>query len=459
MWPFKSRCHSPPCQRSLGTGRSGRDWLRAIVYFLAMDLGGDGAVGVDEEAEVRAELAAMQVDMASGAAKPRCLSPWLEKYRPSRLDEIVHQPEVVRTLRRTLELKSLPHLLFYGPPGTGKTTCALAIAKQLYGGDPAIIRQNVLELNASTERGIDVIRAKVKAFSRFKPKNIAKVKGGLKGGVEGGVEVGFKVVILDEADAMTRDAQGALRRLMETSVAVTRFIVLCNYVTRIIEPIVSRCASFRFQPIPPDAIIPRLRQIAQTEAKQDSKKQDQTIMGQPLEGVLGQIAGNADGDMRRAISALYQVHTLGLAAQVDETMGCVPAAFASGVLATIANQISPTNQKSSNNPKSISNPKSPSVDSEARDGKIGVVMWAGDVAAEVVGSGYCLRSVFERLAELVVEWPGLSERQRAIIAMQLAQADERIQAADPRIQLTHLFLSIATVVRPDMNGMEGKGGR
>ena len=182
------------------------------------------------------------------------LAPWVEKYRPERVDDVSHQEEVVKTLKTSIEQGSLPHLLFHGPPGTGKTTTILAVGRELFG--PDLYKQRILELNASDERGISVIREKVKIFAQ---------------GAVGGQKTSgypcprFKIIILDEADTMTPDAQSALRRIMETYSKVTRFCLVCNYVTRIIEPLASRCAKFRFKSLPMDSMLERMRFIAQSE--------------------------------------------------------------------------------------------------------------------------------------------------------------------------------------------------
>ncbi len=156
------------------------------------------------------------------------VSVWAEKYRPSKLSEIINQKHVVERVKAFVKENNIPHLLFAGPAGTGKTTCALAIAHELYGKD---WRSNVLELNASDTRGIDTIRGQVKDFARTKSLS----------------EVGYRLIILDESDALTPEAQQALRRTMENYTNVSRFCLICNYSSKIIEPIQSRCAVFRFK--------------------------------------------------------------------------------------------------------------------------------------------------------------------------------------------------------------------
>ena len=198
---------------------------------------------------------------------------WFEKYRPRSFDEVVDLEEVKARLREFVRSGNMPHLLFYGPPGTGKTTMALVLARELYG---EYWRENTLELNASDERGINVIRERVKEFARTAPVGKAP----------------FKLVILDEADNMTSDAQQALRRIMEMYAQNTRFILLANYVSRIIDPIISRCAVFRFSPMPRSLMAERLRHIAKSEGVE------------LRDDAIDLIYEVSEGDMRKAINLL-----------------------------------------------------------------------------------------------------------------------------------------------------------
>ena len=204
---------------------------------------------------------------------------WVEKYRPKTLDEIVGQDEIVERLKAYRESRNLPHLLFAGPAGTGKTTSAIALARDLFGED---WRQNYYELNASDERGIDTVRTKVKEIARLAP--------------IGGTD--FKLLFLDEADNLTADAQAALRRTMETYSKTSRFILSANYSSRIIEPIQSRCAVFRFRPLKPEAIRAYLGRIAKAEKLK--------ITDDGLEALVYV----SEGDMRRAVNSLQVAASL-----------------------------------------------------------------------------------------------------------------------------------------------------
>ena len=204
---------------------------------------------------------------------------WVEKYRPEKLSEIVGQDEVVSRLQSFVDKKSLPHLLFAGPAGTGKTSAALCIARELFGDG---WRQNLLELNASDERGIDTVRTKVKDYARTRPIR----------------DVPYKLILLDESDALTHDAQHALRRTMEMYTHTARFILDCNYSSRIIEPIQSRCAVFRFRRLAEKDIATMLKRIARAEKL--------TLDEDGIKAIIYV----SEGDMRRAINVLQAAATL-----------------------------------------------------------------------------------------------------------------------------------------------------
>ena len=197
---------------------------------------------------------------------------WTEKYRPETLDDVVGQKNITDKLKAFAKNKSLPHCLFGGTAGIGKTTSAIAFAKELYGNR---WKSNFMETNASDERGIDVVRSKIKDFARTKP-----------------LGADFKIIFLDESDALTPQAQQALRRTMEKYTHTTRFILSCNYSSKIIPPIQSRCAIFRFGKIKDEDISKRIGYIA--------KKEDVKITGDGMDALLSV----AEGDLRKAINLL-----------------------------------------------------------------------------------------------------------------------------------------------------------
>jgi replication factor C small subunit len=218
---------------------------------------------------------------------------WIEKYRPSNLSEVVGQTPITSRLKNYVKERSMPHLLFAGPAGTGKTTCALALAKELFG---ELWKHNLHELNASDERGIDVVRGKIKEFARTAPLG----------------EDGFKIIFLDEADALTGAAQAALRRTMEIYSRTCRFVMSCNFSSKIIDPIQSRCAVFRFRPLKAEDVERYLKFVAVKEELNIDKEAYESL------------TYLAQGDLRRAINGLQ----MAAAANVDITPDVVYQAVA-----------------------------------------------------------------------------------------------------------------------------------
>ena len=198
---------------------------------------------------------------------------WVEKHRPTSVDSIKGQAAIVQRLSTYAGMKSFPHLLFAGTPGTGKTTAAMALTKDVFGEQ---FRENLLEMNASDERKLESIRSKVKQFARTAPYGQAS----------------FKIIFLDEADALTSDAQGALRRIMEQYAETCRFILSCNYSSKIIEPIQSRCAVFRFRPLSSAEVYEQIEFV--------SGQEQLDITDDAIEA----LTHISQGDMRKAITGL-----------------------------------------------------------------------------------------------------------------------------------------------------------
>ncbi|XP_078434252.1 ATPase family associated with various cellular activities (AAA) isoform X3 [Wolffia australiana] len=291
--------------------------------------------------------------------------PWVEKYRPRQVKDVAHQEEVVRVLTNTLETASCPHMLFYGPPGTGKTTTALAIAHQLFG--PELYKSRVLELNASDDRGINVVRTKIKDFAA-----VAVSSGSRQSGYPCPP---YKIIILDEADSMTEDAQNALRRTMETYSRVTRFIFICNYISRIIEPLASRCAKFRFKPLSEDIMHNRILHICEEEGL--------SVDSEAL-STLGTIS---EGDLRRAITYLQVIPP-----QVVQSL------FAA-----------------------------------CKSGEFDV---ANKEVTSIVAEGYPVSHILSQLFDVVVTAEDISDEQKAKICIRLAEVDKRlVDGADEYLQL------------------------
>ncbi|BFG19043.1 hypothetical protein CerSpe_053160 [Prunus speciosa] len=210
-------------------------------------------------------------------------TPWVEKYRPQSLADVAAHRDIVDTIDRLTSENRLPHLLLYGPPGTGKTSTILAVARKLYG---AQYHNMILELNASDDRGIDVVRQQIQDFASTQSFSF--------GGDSAKSSV--KLVLLDEADAMTKDAQFALRRVIEKYTRNTRFSLICNHVNKIIPALQSRCTRFRFAPLEEFHVSERLKHVIETEGLDVS------------ESGLAAVVRLSNGDMRKALNILQSTH-------------------------------------------------------------------------------------------------------------------------------------------------------
>lgn len=226
---------------------------------------------------------------------------WVEKYRPKSLNEVTSQGNIIESLRKTLFTRNLPHLIFYGPSGCGKTSTILALAKELFGKE--YWSDRIIELNASDERGINIVRDKIKMYAKKSIKENPNIPP-------------WKIIILDEADTMTADSQFALRRIMEEYSNITRFCIICNYHDKIIEPIISRCSLFSFKPISNSNIINKLKLIS---LKEECNFND---------NLINKICKFSRGDLRKAINLLQNCNNSFSNAEneklLDEFSGIIP---------------------------------------------------------------------------------------------------------------------------------------
>ncbi|XP_009557565.2 replication factor C subunit 4 isoform X1 [Cuculus canorus] len=325
---------------------------------------------------------------SSGEGKRLKPIPWVEKYRPKNVDEVAFQDEVVAVLKKSLEGADLPNLLFYGPPGTGKTSTILAAARELFG--PELFRQRVLELNASDERGIQVIREKVKAFAQLTASGSRS---------DGKACPPFKIVILDEADSMTSAAQAALRRTMEKESKTTRFCLICNYISRIIEPLTSRCSKFRFKPLTDKIQQQRLLDVAEKERVKISSE------------AVSYLVKVSEGDLRKAITFLQSATRLMGGKEITEK-----------IVTEIAGVI----------PKETTD----ELQTVCRSGSFEKLE---ALAKNLINEGYAVAQLVNQLHDDIVESEDYSDKQKSVIVEKLAEVDKCLaDGADEYLQLMSL---------------------
>ncbi len=321
--------------------------------------------------------------------------PWVEKYRPKKLNDVAGQEEVTKILKQTVKDGNLPHLLLYGPAGTGKTSTILASALELFG--PRKLRERVIELNASDERGINIVRNKIISFAKMAigtsdPKYPSP---------------NYKIIILDEADAMTKEAQSALRKTMETYSAITRFCFICNYINQIIEPINSRCVKFRFKPLDESMMIDKLTLVSKSE-KMDL-----------YPDVIEKISEISQGDLRRGIMLLqnlkYVKKDVITCNDVTIIAGCVPQKVIDQIY-----RISFNNKEDS---QEIMN-----------------------LAKKIISYGYTTINLLNNINLLVVNDDKLTDTMKAKICIHLMKTESRlISGADEYLQLLSIFMCIKSV--------------
>jgi len=314
--------------------------------------------------------------------------PWVEKYRPSNLSEVWSQEDVIEPLKKGLKDKNIPHLIFFGPSGCGKTSTILALGKELFGD---MYRERIIELNASDERGINVIRDKIKFHSRY------SVKASKNQDIPS-----FKIIILDEADTMTPDSQFALRRIMEDNAKITRFCIICNYHNKIIDPIVSRCSLHRFKPIQNDLIIKRLKNICESENFNCNDK------------LLNKIVNICRGDLRKAINFLQRCQNIYgddiNEALLDEISGIIP----HNKLIKLVNYA--VNKKAKKVDKTVS---------------------------EFIRNGYSLVNQVIVLSDIIMNSDAFTSEQKSKISIMITNIDNNlIKGCDEYIQFMRLFYYI-----------------
>jgi len=315
--------------------------------------------------------------------------PWIDKYRPHRLDDIVFQNEVKTMLKSMIKNNSLPHLLFYGSPGTGKTSTILALAHELF--NSKYYKDRVIELNASDERGIDIVRGKILTFAKLSIHDDENSK-----------VPPYKLIIMDEADAMTTEAQSALRKTIEDRSSNTRFCFICNYINKIITPIASRCVKVRFKQLNESCIIQKLQNISIHE----------NIVMTP--DIYDTIASLSNGDMRKGIMLLQKSMYLKKEITVDDIYylaNYIPAQLMSSIHATCFTD--------TNTSKIL------------------------ELCKEIKQKAYPINNILLELNKLIINDTSITDKQKALMIITMSDIERKlIDGANEYIQMTYLLLFI-----------------
>jgi replication factor C subunit 2/4 len=313
---------------------------------------------------------------------------WVEKYRPNNLEGIKAQNNVIQSLQNAIYTKNIPHLVFYGSSGCGKTSTILALAKDLFGRE--FWNNRVIELNASDERGINVVREKIKMYA----KQSVKLNDNIPP---------WKIIILDEADTMTPDSQFALRRIMEQYSKVTRFCIICNYHNKIIDPILSRCSLFCFKPINPTAIYEKLIEITKLENFNIS------------DNIIHKIINISRGDLRKAINLLQKCYNINNSNNMlEQVSGILPDHLFNSLIDSIFN-------------KNINQ--------------------ATEIVNTINLQGYSLVNQILLIHDYIINNTNLNTQQKSNIILKISDIDQNlIKGCDEYIQFIRLIYYIISII-------------